>query len=118
RAFRKKNPGIHVSLMDSLSVRQIDSLLTGEIDAGFLRLPSQIPELIQTHLIKREPMRMAVPVGHPLTRKQKVGWADLKGENFILIQPDVSRTFYDGLYFKCRTAGFEPKVEQYANNIS
>ena len=118
RAFRRKNPNIKISLMDSLSVRQIEALLTGEIDAGFLRLPSQIPALIETHTIKREAMRMAVPVGHALARRKSVTWADLKDENFILIQPDVARTFYDGLYFKCRTAGFEPKVEQFANNIS
>ncbi len=119
RAFRRKNPEIKISLSDSLSVKQIDGLLSGEIDAGFLRLPSNIPDLIEnasdqarTHAHGRTHRSPA----HAPARKQNGRTS--KNENFILIQPDVSRTFYDGLYFKCRMAGFEPKVEQYANNIS
>lgn len=118
RRFRRSHPEIDITLSDYLSVRQIEGLLSGELDAGFLRLPSQIPDLIDTHLIKRETMRLAVPAGHALARKQKVSWSDLKGEPFILIKPDASRTYYDGLYFKCRTAGFEPTVGQYTNNLS
>ena len=118
RRFRQRHPEIDLSLSDYLSVRQLEGLLSGEIDAGFLRLPSQIPDLIDTHLIKRETMRMAVPTGHALARKKSVNWSELKGENFILINPDAARMFYEGLYFKCRMAGFEPKVEQYTNNLS
>ncbi len=118
RRFRYKHPEIDILLSDYLSVRQIEGLLSGEIDVGFLRLPSQIPELLETHLIKRETMRLAVPSGHPLARKQKIAWSDLANERFILIKPDSSRTYYDGLFFKCRTAGFEPKIEHYTNNMS
>lgn len=118
RRFRAKHPEIDMSLSDYLSVRQIEGLMSGEIDVGFLRLPSQIPKLLDTHLIKRETMRMAVPTGHPLARKPKITWAELANERFILITPDSSRTFYDGLFFKCRTAGFEPKIGHYTNNLS
>ena len=118
RRFRHRHPEIDIALSDYLSVRQIEGLMTGEIDAGFLRLPSQIPDLLETHLIKRETMRLAVPAGHPLAKKAKVAWIDLQNESFILIKPDASRTFYDGLFFKCRTAGFEPKVQHYTNNLS
>ncbi|HLX63484.1 MAG TPA: LysR substrate-binding domain-containing protein [Planctomycetota bacterium] len=118
RAFQRRHAGIKISLLDYLSVRQIEALMSGEIDAGFLRLPSQIPPQLETHRIKREATRIAVPVGHPLAKRHKIEWTELTDARFILIQPDVSRTFYEEFYLRCRTAGFEPKVEQYAFNIA
>src|SRR5579862_147363 len=109
RAFQRRHAGIKISLLDYLSVRQIEALMSGEIDAGFLRLPSQIPPQLETHRIKREATRIAVPVGHPLAKRHKIEWTELTDARFILIQPDVSRTFYEEFYLRCRTAGLNRK---------
>src|SRR5262249_33462335 len=101
RAFQRRHAGIKISLLDYLSVRQIEALMSGEIDVGFLRLPSQIPPQLETHLIKREATRIAAPVGHPLAKHHKLEWKDLADARFILIQPDVSRTFYEEFYSRC-----------------
>ena len=118
RAFQKKHPGIKFSLVDYHSARQMEALLAGEIDIGFLRPPFQIPALIETHRIKREAMRIAVPVDHVLAKHGKVNWKDLADEQFILVQREIALDFYDEFYIKCRAADFEPRVLQHVSNVT
>lgn len=116
--FQRRNPGIKFSLVDYHSVKQIEALLSGEIDIGLLRPPSQMPALIQSHRMKLEAMRVAVPTDHVLAKKKKIAWTDLADEQLILIQPEIVRNFYDEFYVRCRKAGFEPRVQQYVSTLA
>lgn len=119
RTFGREHPEIKISLSDLPSLRQLEALHAGTIDIGFLRQPPQkFPDDIATHLIKREVTRLAVPVGHRFQERKKLAWEDLANEEFVLVNMAVARSYYEPFLFHCRRAGFEPRVAQYADNVS
>lgn len=118
RSFQKDNPNIEISLMDHPSLQQIDSLRSGSLDVGFLRVSSFIPDSLDFHVIKREPMRLAVPHRHWMAQKKIVDWLDLANENLILVRPELAPDYYDEFYSLCRKVGFEPRIRQYANTVA
>jgi DNA-binding transcriptional LysR family regulator len=63
-------------------------------------------------------MRIALPAHHRLARLKRIEWRDLAGEAFVLLPPDIARGFYDDFLVRCRAAGFELKVAQYATHYA
>lgn len=117
REFQHANAGIQFSLVDNPSIKQMEALLSGAIDVGFLRPPFQAPSILALHKLERAAMRLAVPLGHKLSRKTKLQWSDLANESFIFVHPTIAGNFYEEFNANCRAAGFEPKVRQYVDNL-
>ena len=119
RNFKKNNPGIKISLTDQSSSSQLQALIAGDIDVGFLRPSDKMPHTIEFHLLKRDPMKLAVPFEHPFAKKKYVDWKELSDEPLILIGRGIAGpSYYDAFFTRCRMAGFEPKIEQYTINIA
>jgi DNA-binding transcriptional LysR family regulator len=60
-AFRRRHPGVGVTLDDLPSARQIERLRRGELDAGFVRLP--VDEDIPVLELGSDELMLAVPAG-------------------------------------------------------
>ena len=62
-------------------------------------------------------MSLAVPKSHPLVQRERLDWTDIQGEPMIWVEPDaIVSDYYADLRKRCREAGFEPLVTQYAPN--
>lgn len=118
RAFQRRNPHIEITVHDHHSFQQLEKLVSGELDCGFLRPPPELPPSIVTHRIKREAMCIALPAHHRLARQSRIEWKDLARESFVLLPPEIARSFYDDFLARCRATGFEPKVAQYASHAA
>lgn len=62
----------------------VHAVLEGEIDLGLISLPLHEPRIVATPLFS-EPLLLAVSAQHPLATADRVTFADLKEENFILL---------------------------------
>ncbi|MFL5320092.1 MAG: LysR family transcriptional regulator [Myxococcaceae bacterium] len=119
RNFQRKHPGVRVSLGDHPSKWQLEALARGEIDVGFLRPGKRMPPNLATHVIRREPMRLAVPADHAFAKRRNLVWKELAGEPLILIDAGVATPdYYANFFERCRTNGFEPSVRQYTMNVA
>ena len=119
RTFQQKHPGVRVSLGDHASSWQLAALARGEIDVGFLRPSVKTSPNITTVVLRRGRMRLAVPVTHPLAKRDVVKWKELASETFILVSAEVAAPdYYTGFLELCRRAGFEPSVQQYTQNVA
>lgn len=117
RTFCEGNPGLSVGLEVSPSVVQAEALRSGTIDAGFLTLSEDELAGLNYREMFSGPLSMAVPQGHPLSRKKSLSWTDLRGEPLILVeQGAIVAQYYSGFFRRCREAGFEPSVPQHAPN--
>ena len=110
QAFEQDHPGIHYELLLG-DYREIEQwILEGRVDCGFLRLPTR-PDFA-TISMEQDPLRVILPKGHPLTRKEMVDPRDLSDQPFLLlehggktevsllleeqgVQPDVRFTTWD-----------------------
>ncbi len=115
--FRLEHPGLKVTLEVHPSAWQLRAFRDSTLDAGFLSLPED--ELVGFGAIQllEGRMALAVPKAHPLTEKESLDWSDLDGEPMILVEPGaIVSDYYTSLRRRCREAGFEPQVTQYAPN--
>jgi len=106
------HPKVAIQVGDMSTPRQIDALLAGEIDVGFLRLPVARPPLVVRKVLQEQLTIAAF--------SDFDGALTLHGisqQAFIMIAREVSATYYDHCIRLCGSAGFSPKVVQEARDI-
>ncbi len=63
-----------------------------------------------------EPLRLAVPPGHPLARRAQIALAEVGDQGFVMLRvPSMFRRQCEEL---CRTAGFEPEIAIEADDLA
>lgn len=88
-------PDIEIDLREMVTREQTASLISGEIDLGLARPPFD-EDLFDSRLLYREPIMVAVPLGHRLALLDRpVTAEDLQGEDLIMHSPTQARYFYD-----------------------
>jgi LysR family transcriptional regulator, benzoate and cis,cis-muconate-responsive activator of ben and cat genes len=116
RQFREAVPDVEIRFRSMPVLRQIDALRSGEIDVGIVRLPVY-DELIEVRFVYREPLVVALPLGHPLAASDvSIAVAQLAGSRFVTYQPTRGFNFNADLHALCRLAGFNPVIAHEAPN--
>jgi DNA-binding transcriptional LysR family regulator len=118
RGFRAACPGIEVSLEERQSVELATALREGRLDCAFLRPPLKTAEGITFELLETEEMVAALPSSHRLAKRKRIDLRDLAGEPFILYPRSVRPGLADDVITACERAGFTPRVEQFAPQLS
>jgi DNA-binding transcriptional LysR family regulator len=81
--FQRANPAIDIAMRQLVPMTQIAETKRKELDAGFTRPPHKYPGGVQGFEIYREPLVLALPNQHPLTRHTNVTPAMLRDEAFV-----------------------------------
>jgi DNA-binding transcriptional LysR family regulator len=111
QAYRRRYPGVELSLAEMSPLQQLEELRKGRLDVGFVGLafPEEHPDLRVLPLAD-EPLMAAVPEDHPLAREKKLSLRQLEPWPFILTSRRNAPVFNDWLIGLCRAAGFLPRV--------
>jgi DNA-binding transcriptional LysR family regulator len=117
RRFTQRYPGVHIELQLMNTALQIEALREGSVHVGFLSLPVNHSDLSLENL-KTEPMWLALPKNHPLTRHQKVPLASIEQHPFVMFERRCSPGLHDLITSTCRTAGFSLKVVHEVDNVT
>ena len=83
--IRQALPRLDLLLYEYQTGPLLAKLQAGEIDAGILALPAEAEGLIERPLYD-EPFVLAVPAGHPLSKRKSVRVADLDSETLLLLE--------------------------------
>ncbi len=113
---RRERPLVRLSLRELTTAEQVPRLLDGEVDVGLGRDLEPVPGLRVTTLL-REPLLAAVPAGHPLHARRRIGVADLAGSPFVALPRDRVPRAWDRLLVMCHGAGVTPELAQEANQF-
>jgi DNA-binding transcriptional LysR family regulator len=114
RAVRELHPGIELQLHSQAYVfTAMEMLRSGSLDLAFARLPSSDPDLA-FRVVEVEEIICALPSGHPLADADSVRLADLRDEDFVSLPSDQGSILQSTMFALCVTAGFRPRVTQYA----
>lgn len=117
RRFRSQWPDVALALSEMNSNWLMEKLIRGELDAAFIRPGLEDPKEVRLKRLPDEPMLIALPAHHALTKHSQVPLAALAGEPFILFPRTVGLSLYDDIVRGCREAGFELVVTQEAPQI-
>lgn len=83
RSFRRESPNIAIDIREMEPGEQAEALRKEAIDIGILFLSIQDPTL-DSALVSRERLIVALPTGHRATLNEKVQLRDLANETFLI----------------------------------
>jgi DNA-binding transcriptional LysR family regulator len=84
--FRRTHENVRIDVLSMDTLRQLDAIASGEIDAGIVRARTQYPDGVTATIIHTEPVMVAMSDEHPLASKRVVSASDLKGHALIVAQ--------------------------------
>ena len=87
-------------------------LRDGACDLALAPLTSY-PDDLRQRTVRREVVRVAVGEGHRFADREQIELAGLRDETLELWPPEMAPGYYDAMIAACRTAGFEPQVDQH-----
>jgi DNA-binding transcriptional LysR family regulator len=93
--LERELPEVRIELFEMVTREQVAALAAEDLDLGLARPPFDA-DLFDSRLLHREPLLLAVPVGHRLTRLDRSAAPDdLAGESLIFHSQQKARYFYD-----------------------
>lgn len=111
--FEADQPGIQIALTELNSQEQIEALLHGQLDVGFIHT-SRVPDELAARLIHSEPFVCCMPAGHRLATRRNTGrtvaLTELRGEPFVLFSRKASPDYYARIVDMCAAEGFYPQI--------
>ena len=111
RALRDGLPGIKLELHgEMITPAQVEGLLGGRLDLGFLRPPVRSREL-DVEVILSEPLVAILPARHRLAEADEVRVEDLADEPFVVWAAGLRTSLGDLVDEACAEHGFSPRVE-------
>lgn len=116
RGFRTEFPDVEVTLSEATQQAQIDALRRGDLDVGFVRAPFDEDDLC-SHVVRREPLVVALAEDHPLTSRKRIALELLRDEPFVSFPRSRAPAFFDSLMRLCHEAGFTPRIVQEAQQL-
>ncbi len=110
--FRQRFPKVELEFSEDEPEDSFPALKRGDFDLAVVfdypAFPLDFSRDVEAEMIYEEPMRVALPPGHPLAAAKSVRIADLADEDWLCgALPSSCRDQVIGL---CREAGFEPKI--------
>ena len=74
--------------------KQIDGLISGDIDLGFVRL-ERVPRSLNIKPILKEPFCLVLPKDYPINENTFKSLKQFKNESFILFDPKYSASYFE-----------------------
>jgi|ERR1051326_620164 DNA-binding transcriptional LysR family regulator len=108
--FLRANPAIDFTVRKLVPTAQITGIMRKELDAGFTRTPHKYPAGVQGFEIYRQPLIIALPSEHPLSRRKNIAPAMLKDETFVNSNPERDVGFWGHTETVAEIGNFTPRV--------
>ena len=109
RRFMAAFPNVSLQLHDMLPTLVGEEVLAGQIDAGILFEPAQVPGL-SMRAILRESLCCAMPANHPLEDFAIVPAAALRDQPLIATHSELAPSLRAKIVAYCQEAGFAPRI--------
>ena len=117
REFRRRQPDVELVLHHLNSVHQVEAVVSDRLDVGFAAAVTPWHKELEHRQFALDRMVLAVPKGHPLTKRQRIRLRDLRNMPFIWFHRWVNPAFYDHMMESCARGGLSaPHVVQEATD--
>jgi DNA-binding transcriptional LysR family regulator len=105
---------VKVELREMWSADQMDALVSGAIDVGFVHYTDEHEDRdLAIVPVAEESMNVAVPDGHRFATRRQIALHELADDDFIVpAATNFGETVRDEVLTACRRAGFVPRVVQ------
>lgn len=116
-AFRRQYPDVRLELREDSTMGVVMLLRSHELDAGLVRGPLADDPNLQSWVIERDDLILAVPADHRLARRKRVRLQECRREGFVMYTPSVVPGLHSVAIGLCRSAGYTPHISQEAIQV-
>ena len=109
KQFNSKFPKVMFKLEEMDNQKQIEGLLSQEIDVGFVRL-ERVPRSLEIHTVLKETFCLVLPKNHPVNKRNFKNLSQFKDSPFILFDPEYSVSYYEKVMQIFDGCGFAPII--------
>ena len=107
---------VNLVLQEMPTYQQLDAILDGRLDLGFVRPLQPKPSSIQSIELCRERLMAVMRFDHALAAGAgEISLRELANEPLVLYARSIGSGLYQKIVDLCRDAGFAPNVAQEAN---
>jgi DNA-binding transcriptional LysR family regulator len=111
REFKRRHPGVILSLKDIEPVGQPSALADSKIDIAFARsIPPEFRKTLRSEIFLSEPIVAVLPRGHELCDSNPIQLRELSGERIILYGREAAPDLFDEIIGMCKRAKFSPNI--------
>jgi DNA-binding transcriptional LysR family regulator len=110
-AFRDTHPEVELVLIEMEMLRQLDHIVEGALDFGFIRPPAPVPRGLEALTVQSEPLVALLPSGHRLAQAEPIALRDLAAETFIVPNQTADVGFHRQTAQACKDAGINPTIQ-------
>jgi DNA-binding transcriptional LysR family regulator len=107
------HPQVKVEAREVFGADIPELLLAERYDLALAPMTSY-PTGFHSRTVRREPLCVALSKTDPLARRKRIDLATLASRSFEVWPRDMAPGFYDTVVGTCRTAGFEPQLDEQA----
>ncbi len=107
--FKNEYPDIVFSLKEMDNHKQIEGLLSYDLDLGFVRL-DRVPRGLTLKPVLKESFCLVLPKNHQINEDNFKNLMQFKEESFILFDPKYSSSYYEKVMQLFDDSGFSPIV--------
>lgn len=93
--FRAREPGCEVQIREAQIANVVPWLRDGEVDVALTDLPMRDPMLVTGQVVVREARMLAVPSGHPFTRRTSITLEDLARVKLVRLPDSLPVSYRD-----------------------
>ena len=112
--FRRTHPNVQLTLRDMSTPDQVQALVSGALDVGFIR-DRVTHDALHTRPVLDE--RLVAALGPRTAWNARAGLRSIAGEPFVIISRARSASFHDHVLSVCAAAGFVPRIVQEADEL-
>jgi LysR family hydrogen peroxide-inducible transcriptional activator len=105
--FGAEHPQVELTVNEEVTRQLLAATVAGELDLALVALPID-DDRLQVEPILTEPLWLALPPGHRLTRKRRITLNDLREERFILL--DEMHCLGEQILSFCRAHDCVPRI--------
>lgn len=108
-SFRSTHPEVQVELTELNSVEQVQALVRGQIDLGFVHT-ARVPADLRRELYMSEPFVCCLPAAHPAAALTALDPSLIADEPLVLFSRGASPDYYERVLALCSHLGLDPLV--------
>ncbi len=112
--FQRQFPGVRMEFVEGKCSKLLAMLSGGSISAAFLS-EADAPVPVDSYTLVKNHLVLVTSTLHPIAKRQSVDIASLSNEKFIIADADSG--LYGGFINACQSAGFEPDILYYCNQV-
>lgn len=117
QAFTKGHPQVKLELREGTNLELLSLVESGELDVGFVRVPTTRPENVRFQLIQTDVFCAALPRGHALAKQKQIALHDLADCPLIGYTPSRVGGLQAAVSHLFARAGISPYIAQEAVQV-